>query len=167
MKNHIARNHACSGLRVYWKIVPDVKDLSHSQARHQQTSSRLHPWIAGHAAFRAGESHRKARGIIAEPPVHLVEGPGVVSSGNGATRGLAMIPIKRGTSTTFALFRRLPFQRKPLRLGDLVGGHGFGYEISVLKRIAVAAGSGQTGPHVRLNIVPRHAVASGVQSAKI
>lgn len=59
-----------------------------------ETSSRHHPWIVGHAAFCASEpiwpTHAlhifAARGGVAEPPVHLVEGAGVVRSRLGPAR---------------------------------------------------------------------------------
>ena len=58
-----------------------------------QTSSRHDPWIAGHSAFRTDQPARPqqpdiftARGIVAEPSVHLVKGPGVIRPRPGTTR---------------------------------------------------------------------------------
>ena len=60
--------------------------------------------------------------------------------------------VRSGSAAVSLLVRltRGPFARKPLRLGDLLGGHQLGEHVARLRRLGVAFGGREVHPLVRL-----------------
>src|SRR5258708_2049974 len=68
----------------------------------------------------------------------------------------------------------LPLGRKLLRLGDLRGSHLSGNKVAVVNRFVtglflrnrIGGGGSEVEPHMRLDVVLRHAIAVGVHLAE-
>ncbi len=62
---------------------------------------------------------------------------------------------------------RLPLPRHALCLGKLVRGHPLAGSVAVPEGLVVALRGREVEPHVRQNVVLRHALACGVHDAEV